>query len=150
MLERAQSIVKQAVHGTLASVGKLRLRTAEEDILVATVPYEYIGDVNGEMNDIQRRNIKRVDLKTRPPRVETQHDLYYSSRGMAWVSGTLVQHYSIRKPSVREALAFPPSGSVEELEEAYIVESDVPYTYGDWVHTYLAAYWSLIRSSIRS
>lgn len=139
LLGHIRNTARSTIHRALATAGVLRLRTAQEDALIQTVPYEYIGDVNGAMGDIRRRNVERVDLKSPPPRVEIQHDVYYSDLGMAWTSGKLHQHYSIRKPSIREALAFPPSRGVEEIDAAYIVESDVVHTYGDWVHNYLAA-----------
>jgi hypothetical protein len=139
LLGHFRNRTRSTIHRALTAAGVLRLRTAQEDELIRIVPYEYIGDVNGAMGDIRRRKIERVDLKQRPPLVETLHGVCYSDHGMAWIGGKLHQHYSIRKPSVREALAFPPSRGVEEIDEAYIVESDVVHTYGDWVHNYLAA-----------
>lgn len=81
----------------------------------------------------------RVAFETDRPYCEHVSNLLYSPAGIAWVDGKIIEKYCIRRPSVGEILERPPRHIEVHIDAATIVESDFPYSYGDWLHCYLGS-----------
>lgn len=91
------------------------------------------GDTFGELVE------HRVAFEKHRPYCEQVSNILYSPSGIAWVDGTIVEKYCIRNPSIREILERPPRYIEKQIDVATIVESDFPYSYGDWLHCYLGS-----------
>lgn len=76
---------------------------------------------------------RRVRYAIPRPATEMARDVIYCPSGHAWHEGALIERFSIRAPSLVEALKRPRSGQAEPIAEAWLIESETPYTYGDWV-----------------
>ncbi len=64
-------------------------------------------------------------------------DLLYTPGGMSWIAGKLICRFSLREPSVKDLFDKPSPAKSTFLEGATIIQSSVPYTYGDWVAEHL-------------
>jgi hypothetical protein len=132
---------KRAIADTLLEVLALEGRYLPYDrSSKATVPGEaihFFGDVPrcAGTENFQRR----LRYKISRPRVEAIEDIIYTPSGQAWSRGTLVQRFSARAPSVVEALSRIRRGGAEYLDDGCLIESEWPYTYGDWVGDHLRA-----------
>lgn len=74
----------------------------------------------------------RMDFSGRGDLSPEIKDLVYTPNGMAWKSFELIADWSVREPSLSEALSYP-MFLKEEIEFGVLVECVTPYTYGDWV-----------------
>jgi len=96
----------------------------------------FAGDLPAVAGKVLSQNRLRY---TRPrPDTETVEDLIYTPAGHAWQRGKLVERFSAVSPSLKQVLAGPPRPA-RTLDEAWIIESESPYTYGDWVGDHIRA-----------
>lgn len=82
---------------------------------------------------------RRLNYVTPRPAVEAVKNLTYTPAGHSWMNGTLVERWSVRAPSVKEILQGEPKERAEPLKNAWLIEGQSPFTYGDWVGDHIRA-----------
>ncbi|MBB4658177.1 glycosyltransferase 61 family protein [Parvularcula dongshanensis] len=130
---RATIAAKKALAALHARTGRLEPRSPADMATHRVETVSFLNVIGGEPTDASQG---RLAFDRRRPQTEEARGLFYSPAGMAWHHGALRERWSIRAPSAREILARPPARA-RTVRRAAIVESDLPYTYGDWVHAVL-------------
>ncbi len=133
---KLRNTVKGLALGPASAMGVLRRTPASAQRRKAGVAVQYFGDTLNYDGPTRMHEQRLVEFETPRPLFETRANVFYSPSGMAWVDGALHQAYSVRMPSLLEILRRP-KAKAAVIDEAVIVECDYPYTYGDWVQTYL-------------
>ncbi len=64
-------------------------------------------------------------------------NITYTPNGIAYENGKCITRYSLRTPSTAEILSPPTMGDAKNIPAGTIVETETPYTYGDWVGDYV-------------
>ena len=112
------------VRETLGVIGRWEDLSAEE---LECVQKDQI-NVAGERS-AQRRIVYKI------PRAAYQdvQNLGYNEKGLASVDGQIIARYSIRRPSTAEIFLNQTRKPISTIECGTVIESETPYTYGDWV-----------------
>ncbi|WP_375201303.1 hypothetical protein [Hyphococcus sp.] len=72
-------------------------------------------------------------IYTQPrPESECIENLLYTAEGMGVAGGRIVERYSVRAPSLPEILKTP-KAPARRIAQGTVIETETPYTYGDWV-----------------
>ncbi len=83
------------------------------------------------------RNQRRLVLASPPPLVTHAQNVLYTPNGMAWVDGTLERRFSFAYVGARDVLA-KPRRAARTLPRASVLQSETPYTFGDWMSEHVA------------
>lgn len=136
-ISRARTKLKDALLAMLQASGQYTPKSSSELTTIRGVGVPFFGErprSNAGLCD----QIEHIRLFANPrPEFETVSDLYYGPTGMAWHNGRLIERFSLRRPSVKEALNRPDTDGARFIERATVIECDYPYSYGDWVQAYL-------------
>lgn len=129
---------KDAILSVAEHLGRFQSHDLVETQIEATSPVRFFGErphstTFGELQE------HRVAFSKPRPYCEESSGLLYSASGMCWIDGKLIEKYSIRRPSFADLRASPPRYPGKSFDVATIVESDYPYSYGDWLHCYLGS-----------
>jgi hypothetical protein len=98
-----------------------------------TVYFE--GDIPPTAGD--EPNQRRLVLAEPPPLTTSALDVLYTSEGLAWVRGRLERRYSFKEGGVRHVL-HKPRQPARTVARASILQSQTPWTYGDWMSEHVA------------
>ncbi|MEO9827668.1 MAG: hypothetical protein ABJF50_25000 [Paracoccaceae bacterium] len=106
--------------------------------------YESIGRKNLEVRQTYTLDLKgdmppqrRCVYKIQPPEQEMCGGLMYTPQGIAIKKGKIIERFSIRRPSLLELVKLPNLKDFGEVPTGTILQSQTPYTYGDWVGDFL-------------
>lgn len=134
---RARRRITQLVRATCQTIGRYRSYSAAEKATKPNDRVDFLGDVPRGAGGHPFQH--RASYVLSRPAVEMVQDVTYTPRGHAWAMGCLEQRLSVRLPSVPEILSGVPLKDAGTLEQAWLVESETPYTYGDWVGDHMRA-----------
>ncbi len=127
-LVRARVMIAAPLQKALAAAGRWEALTQKELACVQTDAVSVSGD---------RPTQRRVEYKNPRPEYLDVENLLYTPAGLAAKNGRYVARYSIRPPSTAEILKAPKSSGAEEADTGTVVETETPYTYGDWIADYV-------------
>ncbi|MHA7871788.1 MAG: hypothetical protein ACX939_05500 [Hyphococcus sp.] len=130
-LVRARVMIASPLQKALAAAGRWEPLSPEER---ATRQTDAAVPVTGD-----RVTQHRIEYAAPRDEFIDVHDLLYTPEGLAAKDGRYIARYSLRDPSTAEILKTPPGDSARAIAEGTIVETETPYTYGDWVIEYLQA-----------
>jgi len=82
--------------------------------------------------------VRRVIYTHPHPVITHAEKLTYTPSGMAWVNGRLERRYSFRDPSLRD-IWLPVGRAKKKYEQATILQSQTPCTYGDWMSEHVCS-----------
>lgn len=121
-------MVAEPLQKSLAALGRWEAVSADEKERVQTETIPVSGD---------RKPQRRLVYKTPRPEFLDIEDVYYTPKGLALKDGRFVARYSIRPPSTAEILTSPKHPPAKEIDQGTLIETETPYTYGDWVGDYV-------------
>lgn len=127
-LVRARVMIAAPLQKALAAAGRWEALTPKELECVQTDAVPVSGD---------RPTQHRVIYENPRPEYLDVEDLLYTPAGLAAKNGRYIARYSIRPPSTAEILKAPKSNGANEADAGTVVETETPYTYGDWVADYV-------------
>ena len=128
-LVRAKDLLAAPAKQALAMTGRWEQRDQSER---ETLQADAIA-ISGDRPE-QRRRV----YKNPRPEFTDAGDILYTPQGLAVQNGRYIDRYSIRQPSTMELLK-PPSRGVRAIAQGTVIESETPYTYGDWVGDFVLA-----------
>ena len=133
---KLRAIGKDTVLSAAQMLGRFEPYEAADKGAVQTSAVPFFGERpgSGALGALEEH---RIAFSKPRPYCENAFGLSYSPSGIAWVNGRIVEKYCIRRPSVAEILTRPPRSPKKRISLATIVEADIPYSYGDWLHCYL-------------
>ncbi len=123
-LVRARVMIAEPLQKALAAAGRWEPLSREERETIQTDAVEVFGD---------RQTQRRVEYKNPRPEFVDVSDVTYTPAGLALVEGRYRARYSLRSPSTLEILRTPKSPTPKSLPQGTLIETETPYTYGDWV-----------------
>jgi len=129
-LVRMRVGVATPIQMTLAAIGRWEPLTEKEKATLQTETLTLSGD---------RPPQKRLVYATPRDEYADVENILYTSQGIAAVNGRPIARYSLRPPSTLEILKAPLTEAVKSIPAGTIVETETPYTYGDWVGDYVLA-----------
>jgi hypothetical protein len=121
----------------LARWGRFENYKSEDIAKTPGATVSFIGDIPSVAG--LKNSQKAVSYVQPRPAVETLDNVVYTPEGNAWQDGCLLRKASARLASIREILDRPDADRARVVEKAYIIESETPYTYGDWVGDHIRA-----------
>lgn len=127
-LVRARVKLAAPLQKALAAAGRWEALSAAETDMRQTDAIPVSGD---------RTTQERLVYTTpREPYLDVD-DVLYTPEGLAAKNGRYVARYSIRPPSTAEILKTRSGKGAERIECGTLIETETPYTYGDWVADYV-------------
>ena len=129
-LVRAKNAVAGPARRALAASGRWLATPVEDRAAHKTDAIEPAGDMH--------LHHRLVYDRPRPESEEVEN-LLYSPQGMGIQRGKVVERFSVRAPSIKEILSAPSLQPAATLQAATVIESETPYTYGDWVGDFICA-----------
>lgn len=127
---RARTMLAAPVQKALAAAGRWRPTARAEKQVKQTDAVAVSGD---------RPTQHRLLYKTPRPEFIDDEDIVYTPAGLALKNGAVIERYSIRAPSTMEILTSVPSKEMKSIAAGTVIESETPYTYGDWVGDFVLA-----------
>ncbi|WDI32392.1 hypothetical protein PUV54_04190 [Hyphococcus flavus] len=127
-LVRARVMVARPLQNALANAGLWRRPAAQEREIIQADAVPVSGD-----RTIQHRLVYK---HPRPEYLDVESVLYTPS-GLAVSNGKYVAQYSIRPPSTAEIFTTPRNVNAKKISKGTLIETETPYTYGDWVGDYV-------------
>ncbi len=129
-LVRLRIAVAKPLQAGLAMVGRWVPLTKEERATHQTDAVSVSGD---------RPQQHRLVYTTARPEYIDAADILYTANGIAYENGRCVTRFSLRTPSTAEILSPPARTDSKTITNGTLVETETPYTYGDWVGDYIRA-----------
>ncbi|WP_198133224.1 glycosyltransferase 61 family protein [Roseobacter sp. AzwK-3b] len=134
---RLKNRLTRPIRKAMEITGRSKDYAACETVKTTGATVSFIGDVPSVAGLQNSQNA--LSYAQPRPMVETLDKILYTPSGNAWHNGCLLRKASSRRPSIREILDRPKVNQAHIVEQAYIIESETPYTYGDWVGDHIRA-----------
>ena len=105
---------------------------------VSVLREHFSGDVPVVAGSYSYQDLRRY---ARPrPAIEMVRDCTYTANGMCWHNGKIVEKFSARRPSTKDLLQGEQAHLAKEfVSTGWMIESETPFTYGDWVGDHIRA-----------
>lgn len=123
-LVRARIMIATPIQMALAAAGRWEPLSAAEKETRQTDEVAVTGDRSAQ---------RRLVYKTPRPEFIDAENIDYTPNGHALKDGRIIARYSIRPPSTVEILKAASLKATKTVPAGTIIESQTPYTYGDWV-----------------
>jgi len=127
-LVRARVMIATPLQKALAAAGRWEALSAAEKKTLQTDAVNVAGD---------RETQHRLIYKTARAEYLDVGDVLYTPDGLAIKNGRYVARYSIRPPSTAEIIQTPKGGGAKSIAAGTLIETETPYTYGDWIGDYV-------------
>ena len=140
MNDRARKIVVMTIKSAIVRLAKLTGRLNDWDVGERSTKQTDIVSFNGDIppGAGSERNQRRLVLANPPPLICRARNVLYTSSGMAWVGGSLERRYSFQEVGARHVIE-KPRRTTRKVAVASILQSETPFTYGDWMSEHVAA-----------